>query len=312
MLHTVFTILPVFLILLSGYGAGRLGLIPPDSAQVINRFVIWIPMPVLVFHIVAKADWVHVWDSGFVVASLTGSALIFVGGMMVGRWRDLRLSDRAINGLSASYSNVGYLGLPMLPLAFGPSATTFAVTAFSLTLSSLFAATILIVELETHRSLGIIHAIGKAFLKTIRNPVIIAPILGLAWYFSGLAIPDAMEQFLTLTGNAASPSALIGIGLLLAQHPITDSIFDRNVIRLSALKLIVHPAITAVIAVYILHLAPRIALITIVIAAMPTGTGPFMMAGLYEREGKVTTGTILATTTLSMATITAILTLFPA
>ena len=52
-------------------------------------------------------------------------------------------------------------------------------------------------------------------------------------------------------------------------------------------------------------------LFTILIAAMPVGTGPFMMTGLYARDGAVTSGTILVSTVMSVFTITAILTFFP-
>jgi predicted permease len=84
---------------------------------------------------------------------------------------------------------------------------------------------------------------------------------------------------------------------------------NRFVGALTVLKLIVHPAITAVLAWYVFVLPPQIATIAIALAALPTGTGPFMITEFYARDGKVTAGTILATTLASVITLAAILSL---
>ena len=117
MLTTIATILPVFLIILAGYALARTKILPPESAQILNSFVIWIPLPCLMFHLVATTDWARQWDNGFVIASLGGSLAIFLIGMVVGRWRGLSVTDMAVDGLNASYANAAYIGLPLLTLA---------------------------------------------------------------------------------------------------------------------------------------------------------------------------------------------------
>ena len=44
----------------------------------------------------------------------------------------------------------------------------------------------------------------------------------------------------------------------------------------------------------------------LLLAALPTGTGPFMLAKLYEREAAATSRAILLSTVLSVATVTAL------
>ena len=135
--------------------------------------------------------------------------------------------------------------------------------------------------------------------------------LGLLWWATGWKLPQVADRFLEMVGNAASPTALIGIGLLLAQRSLWQAMANRFVLALSFLKLVIHPLVTAVIALPILHMPRALALTAILIAAMPVGTGPFMMTGLYARDGAVTSGTILVSTVMSVFTITAILTFFP-
>lgn len=307
MLTTVVTILPVFLIVAAGYGAARLGLLGPDAPQSLNRFVVWIALPCLMFDIVATTDWAKLWHTGFVLVSLSGSFAVFGIGLVIGRMRGLSLGDMAVDGLNACYSNTAYIGLPLLLLVLGPESRPPVVIAATLTLMSLFAAGVILIELGRGGGRGIGSALTSALFGVLRNPVLISPLLGLGWWLGGLPLPGPVETFVSLLGVAASPAALVAIGLFLAQRPLLKAVSNRFVIALTVVKLIVHPAITALLAWHIFLLPPRIAVTAIAIAALPTGTGPFMIAEFYARDGKVTSGTILLSTLLSVLSIAAIL-----
>jgi predicted permease len=45
----------------------------------------------------------------------------------------------------------------------------------------------------------------------------------------------------------------------------------------------------------------------VLLAALPTGTGPFMLAEFYRREAGITSTVVLASTVVSLATISAYL-----
>jgi predicted permease len=47
----------------------------------------------------------------------------------------------------------------------------------------------------------------------------------------------------------------------------------------------------------------------VILSALPTGTGPFMLAEFYRREGGVTSSAILFSTVVSLITVTLCLTL---
>ena len=49
--------------------------------------------------------------------------------------------------------------------------------------------------------------------------------------------------------------------------------------------------------------------IAVLLAALPTGTGPFMLAEFYGREARLTGSVVLATTALSVLTVSAYLAL---
>lgn len=307
MLATFFSALPVFGMILAGYAAARTGVIPASANRDLNRFVVWIALPALMFSIIAKTDWRATWDSGFAIASLAGSFCVFALGLMLGRMRGLPVADIAVDGLNASYSNAAYLGLPLFTLVLGPWAAPYIIVAATMTLMVLFAVAIFSIELGHHRDQGLLHALARALAGVIRNPIMIGSILGLLWWLGGVPLPDSIGNFTRLLGAAASPTALVAIGLMLAERPLKEALASRPVIALTAAKLVAHPAITAIIAYFLLGMTGPAAGIAVAIAALPTGTGPFMVAGFYARDGKVTSGTILLSTVLSMATITVLL-----
>lgn len=295
----------------AGYGARRLAVMPEGSGTLLGHFVAWIALPVLMFNIAATTDWRAVWNTGFVAASLLGSVMLFGVGMGIGRLRGLAVGDIAVDGLNASYSNVGYLGLPLFLLAVGPVSAPYVMIATSLILMPLFALAVGTIELRQHRNQGVAHAVGKAALGVVKNPVLAVSLAGVAWWATGWELPKVAERFTHLLGGAASPTALVAIGLTLAERPLTEAIGSRFVLMLTTAKLIVHPLVTAVIAYGLLGMSGIPAFMAVAIAALPTGTAPFMIAGFYARDGKVTSGTILMTTLISVMTLSLLLAFLP-
>jgi len=93
-------------------------------------------------------------------------------------------------------------------------------------------------------------------------------------------LPSGVETFLTLLGGAASPCALVALGLFLAKPAPSGSI-PKSAYALAVVKLAVQPALTMGICV-LLQLDATVTGMAVMLAALPTGTGPFMLAtGLW-------------------------------
>lgn len=311
MLASFLTILPVFLVVVAGYGAARARVLTQEAGAALSRFVAWIALPCLMFHLAATTDWAAYWDTGFVCASLSGSIAVFAAGMLLGRLRGLRFADVAVDGLNASYANAAYLGLPLLLLAIGPASAPYVLLAATITLMTLFALAVIAVEFAHNRASGSVRVIGKAGMGVIRNPVLAAGLAGAAWWSSGLALPGFIGESTRLLGGTASPVALFSIGVFLAGRSLRASVANRTVVALTAVKLVLHPALTALLVYGPLQLKPFPAMLAVLIAAMPTGTGPFMFAGFYARDGQVTSGTIFLSTLLAPFTLVLLLSVLP-
>ena len=79
------------------------------------------------------------------------------------------------------------------------------------------------------------------------------------------------------------------------------------VARLVVLKLLVQPGVAWVLAYHVFDLPPIWAATAVVMSALPTGAGAFILARLYGREVSSTSGTILVSTILSFGTLSVLL-----
>ncbi|MBV8796070.1 MAG: AEC family transporter, partial [Hyphomicrobiales bacterium] len=135
----------------------------------------------------------------------------------------------------------------------------------------------------------------------------VAPALGALFLLSGLALPTAADTFLKLLGGAASPCALVALGLFLAAKRESSENDVGATALLVGLKLVLQPATTWLLATSVFGLSPLLTHTAVLLAALPTGTGPFMLAEFYRREAGVTSTVVLASTVASLATISAYL-----
>ncbi len=309
MLTSLSVVFPVFAVIVAGFACGRLGLLGPTASSELNRFVVYLGLPALLFEVMAEANWPALWQPGFMASFAIGVVVIFGGTLIYQVARGRHLTDASIDGLNAGYANVGYIGFPLCELIFGRQSLALVTIATIMTVSVLFAVAIIFVEigLQTERRAHrLVLKIGKAL---IRNPLLVAPLLGAVWSTFHTPVPEAARTVLHLVGNAASPCALVSLGLFLAASHRGGRSSRPVAMTLTVLKLIVQPGIVAICAYGIFKLPPVPAAIVVLLSALPTGTGPFMVAEFYKREAVVTSGTILFTTIASVVSLTACLAL---
>ncbi|MFT4132861.1 AEC family transporter [Labrys sp. (in: a-proteobacteria)] len=304
MLSNLLIVLPVFALILAGWLARRSNALGPHATREVNRLVVYLALPALLFDIMANADPARIWQPGFILAFALGCALIFVLALTIRLRQGCHLADAAIDGLNAGYANTGFMGFPLILAVVGQSGMAPTLVATIVTVCVLFAVAIVLIEASLQSQARRRDIARKTLLALIRNPLLVAPALGALVMVSGWPLPQTLDRFLKLLGGAASPCALIALGLFLAENTGRAAEAGRKVeALLIGLKLVAHPVATWVIAAPILGLAPDAVHTAVLLAALPTGTGPFMLAEFYGRQALVTSRVVLATTILSVATL---------
>ena len=114
----------------------------------------------------------------------------------------------AAAALAATYSNTVFVGVPVLVQAFGPHSLQFAYPVIAFHSLFCFSAYHLAEE-------------GKggwtaALASTLRNPIVLALLLGLSLNLAGIRLPPVLTGALDMLGAAALPCALLSLGASVA------------------------------------------------------------------------------------------------
>src|SRR5690606_28837371 len=94
-------------------------LLGPGAVDSLNKFVVWMALPALLFEAMAEISWEQINQPGYVAASTLAIAAVFATSYFLDRRRRGRLADASIEGLAASYSNAGFMGIPLCLMLFG-------------------------------------------------------------------------------------------------------------------------------------------------------------------------------------------------
>src|SRR5690606_34534979 len=156
---------------------------------------------------------------------------------LIWRWRRGDLADAHLDALGAAYANTGYVGIPLCILVFGENGLEPALIASLVVVCGIFALALVGVEVA----------------------------------LQGEKAPGPAAELLNIRCAATRPCALVSLGLFLA-HKQQEA--TPGVMPLVAMKLISQPPLAWYVAFELLELPALWAHSALLLAALPTGTGP--------------------------------------
>lgn len=308
MLSVLDILLPIFALILAGFICRRRGILGPQAASELNRFVVWLALPALLFDTMAHATWQQLNQPAFIAAFAITCGTVFAATLVFRLFKGLPLADASTDAIAAAYPNTAYIGFPLCLVAFGPDSLIPTTIATILVVCVLFAIAIVLIEIGVQARQAPHRLMLQVVKSLARNPLIVAPIAGTMLAAFHISLPGSADTFLKLLAAAASPCALVCLGLFLAERqPAATTTAPRSALLLAGVKLLLQPAIAWGLAAYVFALPPALVGMVVVLAALPTGTGPFMLAEFYRREAQVASRTILFSTLGSLATLSGLL-----
>ena len=66
MLNALTAVVPIFALVLVGWLVRRVGILGPQATTELNRFVVYLALPALLFDVIANAAWHQLWLPGFI------------------------------------------------------------------------------------------------------------------------------------------------------------------------------------------------------------------------------------------------------
>jgi len=298
---------------LAGYLAGRWRILGGEATGALNAFVSYFALPVLFFGTLARTPVAAVLDPRLILGFGVAVIATFVAGMLMTRLLGKGgLAAMSLQGIAASWGNVGYMGVPLCIAAFGeqglpPAMLTVIVTAI---VSMVFG--VMLIELEVAAGHGPVRTFLRAAFNVARNPLPLSIALGMAYSALGLAMPVPVEKWIDLLGAAAAPCALFAIGLFLSDKSVSDT--DKSVKNglveagaMTVIKLLLQPLLAFLILPFFVDLNSVPGKVAMLMAALPTAANAFVLAKQFDISVAQNTATVLLSTGFSVVTVSALL-----
>jgi predicted permease len=106
-------ILPVVALIFAGYACRKTNRLGPNASSELNRFVVHLALPALLFDIMATTPWRTLDQPAFIAVFGMGAAAIFLLTLFVRLKQSRHLADASLDALNAAYPNAGFVGLPL-------------------------------------------------------------------------------------------------------------------------------------------------------------------------------------------------------
>lgn len=304
--HQIILSLPLFVLIIFGYGLIRYGKWPTSITDGMSRFVFSAAMPAMLFRMMSDFSKRPPVDARLLIAFFGSCLIVFVIGRIVAR------KVFAMDGVSGSvfalggiFSNNVMLGLPLATLILGEEAVPSV--ALVLVFNGLILWTLVTISVEWARNGALsLQGFGKTALGVLKNPLIIGIMSGTLFSLTGLSLPAFVDQPLDMLGKAAVPLSLITLGMGLAEYRVRDGWQISGMVCF--LKLLVQPLVIWGLAIA-LGLPEMETRVVVLLGSMAVGVNLYLMSRQFDVLGGPIAASLLLSTALAALTTPLILTL---
>jgi predicted permease len=295
-------LLPVLFVIALGYFAGRTKEFDQDQVKGINELVLDFALPAIMFvGIVKTASNPPSGETTFLIA-ITLALLAFYIGVLLVSLTVLRhsLGEAALQACLLSFPSVAFMGIPIFKGLFGDSgvlSVTVATVIANLTIAPM---TVLLLEIHAARTAragageeaaAFADEVVAALKSSFAKPVVWAPLAAIAIVATGIPVPEAVDNMLTLIGSTTSGVSLFAAGLIIAAYKVTVTVeIVSNVVA----KMVAQP-LFAVFLVVMFAMKEPLSRELILMCAIPSSAFAVLLAPRYNAYETESASTLVLT-----------------
>lgn len=289
------TILTIIILIIIGYLCRRLGFLKAKDAPILNKIVINLAIPSLIFLSLYTEDLTSISSISVItlLSVLIGIMCSFLA-YIFSRIQNLQSRTKWSVIVTSSMYNSGFLGYPVVLGVFGSAGLVRAIF-FDLGNTILFVIFGIIL---------ILH-FGGSYKNVTRRAILFPPLWGviLGVTFNLLKIPLGFIPYSVIDylSGAAIPLIMISLGITLEFQEVKNYLGLASFVSL--MRIVISPLI-AFILITALGWSGLNSSVTILEAAMPSAMLALVLAITYDLDVHAATAAIFLSTTLSLISLT--------
>ena len=302
------TVTPVLILTLLGMFMKKIKLLPDSFYAAADKYVFNLALAALIFKQIVDADL----GSGGEAMKLPifTSIMLVITCTFFSVVTHFTVKDPARVGASVQgmfRSNSSILGVVFITNIYAGTAEGSAALAgyaitmpFVILMYNVLSVIVLTVFMPTEDGEEKKINIGKILLNTIKNPLIIAVLLGLPFMIFGIKLPTIAYTSVKYVADSATALALISLGAGFSFETLKGNITLATIV--SVVKTVIHP-IMGVAAAYLCGFRGNELLITFIVFGTPSAVSSYIMAKNMKSDYELAGQILLLSTLFCIVTI---------
>ena len=286
-------VLVLFILIGAGFGCGKKGVLNEQVSKKMTDIVLYLVTPcVMVSAFQRPFSWELLGKVG--VAALTATA-VMIAAILTARLfiRDKNENRRKVLQFAVIFSNCGFMSLPLQKALLGDDGWFFG--SIFVAVFNVCCWTYGLVDMSGDKKL-------LSFKKLALNPGIIGVIAAMTLFMLQIELPVVIAEPVRHLANLNTPLPMLIIGFYLSGVKFKDAFADKGTYLAMLLRLVVIPAaVTVVMAA--LRLDPKMTVAFAIACSAPTAATTTMFAAKFNRDVRLSVGTVAATTLVSIITM---------
>jgi predicted permease len=307
MLATAQNVLPVFILIFTGWLMVATGYLRAEAGDALSNFVFKLAVPVLLFRTIAEADfhgafpirlWIAYFSAVAIVWAIAYGLAITVFGV------NHRMAT--VTGVSSAFANTVFVGLPLIDRIVGPEGLVALSILIAIHLPVMMIASSLLIEQAEQRDTGKPKGSWIDFLASLwrnlsRNPLVFGIIGGGLWHLLGVRLEGVPATVIQQISQIAGPAALLSLGMAMRRYGFAGQL--PLSLTATLLKLVALPALVLLFAT-LLGLSDEWRRALVLVAAVPTGVNAWLIASQFRTGEPLAASTITLTTGFGVVSVT--------
>jgi predicted permease len=292
--------LPIFGVVAVGWAAVRTRLVNVQALDALGAFSFRFGLPALVLGLISKQPIRESFNATFFMGYLASGGFVFA--LLLGLSRVLArqtLTEASARATTATVSNLGFLGLPLMLAFFGDRGAGPLAMAILAEVMVLLSVGGVLMSASSREGISI----GRLVLRgTVLNPIVAAIALGAVIAAVGLSLPEPVARFLGFLGGAAGPTALFALGGALAAQRINRAtLWAASGVTVA--KLLLYPVVVWCVLDRLLAVDHIWVQAGVLIASLPSAGNIYVIAKRYDADPELVSAAIALSTLVSVVSV---------
>lgn len=293
-------VMPLLILLTIGYFLRRIEVFTEEYVNLTNKVSFKIFLPIMLLVSIISQQGNVTYELGILAFSALAIVVIVVFYMIVIPIFEKDNPKRGSIVQAMFRSNVLLYGIPIIYNMYGGAdlAPVVMVTLVLTIFNNIV--TVIVFSYFSNSNRNWAQIIKKMVRDIVINPPIIAAAIGIAVISFDIRVPFLINQTLNSLSAVAAPIALLALGGSFQVSQVRRNL--KSLIPITAARMIMHPLLVGIAAVFVGFRGPELAALVITFAS-PTAVSSLALAQAMGGDGEIAGQIIVSTTMVSCFSI---------